>query len=290
VTSDSATTIREQVSKRYGEIAQTGGASCCGDGGSSDAVKHFSQTIGYSEQDLAALPEGANLGLGCGNPTTITMIREGWTVVDLGSGAGIDCFLASQQVGPSGKVIGVDMTDAMLEKAQAYAREKGYDNVEFRKGHIEELPLEEGSVDLVMSNCVINLSPHKQQVFSEISRVLKPGGMAAISDIVLLADLPDAVRNDLAPLQEGAELVGHYLHRAFASGLDVERAKRKGYDVMAVLGCSPDAGKLIENLPKDFDSLNTVASLDVLLSKPREVGLPVREASACCGGDASRCC
>lgn len=260
--------IRDQVAQRYGEIASTGGASCCcGAGG---AVNQHANAIGYSDEDLAVLPEGANLGLGCGNPTSLTMIEPGMTVVDLGSGAGIDCFLAAKRVGDAGRVIGIDMTDAMLEKARAYAAEKGFANVEFRKGVIEELPLEDASVDLIISNCVINLSPDKAQVFREIARVLKPGGRIAVSDIVLLQPLPESVKQDLEAYIgciAGAEMIDDYKAHIEAAGLRIDKADRKGYDVMSVLGCSPDAAKLIENVPADFDGNTHVASLDLVAAK-----------------------
>ncbi len=279
------TAIHEKVSERYGQIARTGG-SCCG--GTGVATDDHAGLIGYSADQLDAVPEGANLGLGCGNPTSLTMIEPGMTVVDLGSGAGIDCFLAARHVGPQGKVIGVDMTDAMLEKARDFAAKKGYRNVEFRKGIIEQLPLEDASVDLVISNCVINLSPDKGQVFREIARVLKPGGRAAISDIVLLKPLPEQVKNDVEAYIgciAGAELVGGYLQHAFVAGLNIDRAHRKSYDVVGVLGCSPEASKLIDNLPGDFDGNAHVASLDVVLVKPAPRGesLPVATRSTCCG-------
>lgn len=260
--------IRDQVAARYGEIASTGG-SCCGGGGI--GVAQHASAIGYSADDIADLPEGANLGLGCGNPTSLTLIEQGMTVVDLGSGAGIDCFLAAKRVGPTGRVIGVDMTDAMLESARKYAAEKGYTNVEFRKGTIEDLPLEDASVDLVISNCVINLSPEKGRVFREVARVLKPGGKIAVSDIVLLKELPEAVKQDLEAYIgciAGAELIDDYLEHAEDAGLKIEKADRKGYDVMAVLGCSPDAAKLLEKVPVDFDGNAHVASLDVVATKP----------------------
>lgn len=283
------TDIRDKVSERYGEIAETGG-SCCGSKSDLGKLEH-AQAIGYSAEELANAPEGANLGLGCGSPTTLTMIDEGMTVVDLGSGAGIDCFLAVPKVGSTGRVIGVDMTDAMLDKARAFAAEKGYDNVEFRKGVIEELPLEDDSVDLIISNCVINLSPDKARVFSEIARVLRPGGKAAISDIVLLKPLPESVRDDLEAYIgciAGAELMPDYLAHAIGSGLDVARSQRKGYDVMNVLGCSPEAGKLLENVPTGFDGNAHVASLDLVLSKP---GVALDVTGSCCGGvDNEGCC
>jgi len=214
------------------------------------------------------------------------MIEEGMTVVDLGSGAGIDCFLASPKVGKSGRVIGVDMTDAMLAKATDYAKDHGYKNVEFRKGQIEALPVEDASVDLVISNCVVNLSPDKGQVFGEIMRVLKPGGKAAISDIVLLKPLPDTIAKDLEAYIgciAGAELIEDYLGQSLRSGLEVSSAKRKGYDVMSVLACSPDAAQFLENVPADFDGASYVASLDVVLSRPA-LGVELPQSSGCCCG------
>lgn len=275
----------EQVSSRYGEIAR-GGGTCCGGKDDPGTLKH-AEHIGYSADDLAALPEGANLGLGCGNPTSLTMIHEGDVVVDLGSGAGIDCFLAAPKAGHTGRVIGIDMTDDMLEKATAYAKEKGYVNVEFRKGKIEELPLEDNSVDLILSNCVINLAPDKTPVFDEIARVLKPGGRAAISDIVLFDELPQAVLDDVEAYIgciSGAEMAGEYLHKAMRAGLNVDRAARKTYNVVEVLKCSPEAGRLIEKLPADFDADQAVASLDLVLVKPDPSArsLSVMSTGSCC--------
>ncbi len=262
------TDIHEHVSNRYAEIAHSGGSSCCC--GGNKAVSENGQMIGYTPDQLALLPEGANLGLGCGNPTSLTLIEPGMTVVDLGSGAGIDCFLASAKVGHEGKVIGVDMTDAMLEKARGYAAEKKYENIEFRKGQIESLPIDDASVDLVISNCVINLSPDKGKVFDEIARVLKPGGRAAISDIVLLKPLPDQIRHDLEAYIgciACAELVSDYLAFALLSNLHISSAVRKCYDVVQVLGCSPEAGKLLSNMPADFNGNDHVASLEAVFVK-----------------------
>lgn len=189
-----ATEVHEHVKERYGKIAQGAATSCCGGGTCADTV---SKAIGYSDEELQAAPEGANLGLGCGNPLALAGLREGDTVLDLGSGAGFDCFLAARRVGASGRVIGVDMTEAMLQKARENAVKGGFTNVEFRKGQIENLPIDSASVDVVISNCVINLSPDKPRVFAETFRVLKPGGRAFISDIVLLRDLPERVRQNI---------------------------------------------------------------------------------------------
>jgi len=209
--------ILQVVQDKYGAIAR-GEQSGCGCG----SKETVANAIGYSQEDLALAGEG-NLGLGCGNPLALAEIEPGMTVLDLGSGAGFDAFLSWNKVGPAGRVIGVDMTDDMLGRARENAKKLGATNVEFRKGQIEHLPVDDSSVDLIISNCVINLSPDKPAVFWEMHRVLKPGGHFAVSDIVLLAALPDHIRNDVSAYVgciSGAELMHDYVRLAFEAGFE----------------------------------------------------------------------
>lgn len=206
------------VREAYGKIAQgEKGCGCeCG-----PSAKEFAKSIGYSDEELKIIPEEANLALGCGNPTALASLKKGEIVLDLGSGAGFDCFLAASKVGANGKVIGVDMTPEMIEKARENAKKNGVKNVEFRLGEIENLPVADKSVDAVISNCVINLSADKPKVFQDIHRVLKPGGRIAISDIALLKELPRKIKESVEAYigcVSGAILVGEYKNIVEAAG------------------------------------------------------------------------
>jgi arsenite methyltransferase len=227
--------VRSEVSKKYAQTAKLPVSTGCGCGcgcGPQGAVSVASEQLGYDRQELSSIPEEADMGLGCGNPTAIAGLRPGETVVDLGSGGGIDCFLAAGKVGPTGKVIGVDMTREMIDRARKAAGKSPHTNVEFRLGEIENLPVRDGEADVIISNCVINLSPDKGRVFREAFRALKPGGRLLVSDIVLSGDLPEKARSSMAlwaSCVSGAVLEKDYLGLMKEAGFeDVSIVSRKG--------------------------------------------------------------
>lgn len=212
-------TITEAVRERYKAIAEKSG-SCCGPSCCDESVSDM--TTGYTKEELAAIPEGSNLSLGCGNPTGLATIKPGETVIDLGSGAGIDCFLAATKVGASGHVIGIDMTEAMIRRARENAAKAGHPNVEFRFGQIEDMPVADNIADIVISNCVINLAPDKGRVFAEIFRVLKPGGRFVVSDIVARGTIPEEDRKDM-------ELWAGCIAGALEKSVYLETARKAGF-------------------------------------------------------------
>jgi SAM-dependent methyltransferase len=224
--------IKNFVKKRYGKIAENG-KSCCPSCNSS--LIEQAKLIGYSEEDIKSIPGVSNMGLGCGNPVALASLKEGETVLDLGSGGGIDVFFASKKVGPKGKVIGVDMTEKMIKKSRETAKKYGYKNVEFRLGEIENLPIENNSVDAIISNCVINLSPDKEKVFKEAYRVLKPGGRIMISDLVTEEKLPDEIKKSFdawAGCVAGALEKNDYLDKIRKVGFkNVKIVSESSYDI-----------------------------------------------------------
>lgn len=237
-TQDIHDTHRQHVRQTYAEVARANDAglasgcapSCCGTSDDAAINTLISTRLGYSTADLEAVPGGADMGLGCGNPKAIAALRSGETVVDLGAGGGFDCFLAAREVGADGRVIGVDMTPDMVSKARANAVKGRFDNVEFRLGEIEHLPVADGIADVVISNCVINLSPDKPQVFRDAFRVLKAGGRLAISDVVATAELPDAMRQDaalIAGCMGNASLIGDLEAMMRAAGFEGIRIQPK---------------------------------------------------------------
>lgn len=216
--------IKKTVKEAYSKIAKGGRCCSCGCTGDSQTAEKIAKNIGYSDKELKMVPE-ANLGLGCGNPTALGKIREGDVVLDLGSGAGIDCFITSKKVGKTGKVIGVDMTEEMVEKARSLAKKYGFTNAEFRLGDIEKLPVDSDSVDIIISNCVINLAPDKDKVFNEAHRVLRKGGRMYVSDIVLLKEISKKQKNDndlLSGCVAGALLKEDYVSKIKKAGFKVK--------------------------------------------------------------------
>ncbi len=271
------TEIKKVVREDYAAVAR-GARSCCGSTCScneGELVQTVSKDIGYSDEELKSVPDGANMGLGCGNPIALASLVEGETVLDLGSGGGFDCFLASNKVGQTGKVIGVDMTPEMLEKARGNAEKGGYRNVEFRLGEIENLPAADNSVDAIISNCVINLSTDKKQVFSEAFRVLKPGGRLMISDIVLLKELPDFILNSVAAYSgciSGAMLKEAYLEMIKEAGFQNVKIVDENIFSLEYLANDPAIQAIIGELNLTGEAItdigNSVVSVKVNGVKP----------------------
>jgi arsenite methyltransferase len=276
----SAEAVHAAIRDGYSKIVQAGNPrrqsvkSCCG---SSITPQRLAASIGYSETELATLPEGANMGLSCGNPAALAALQPGETVLDLGAGGGFDVFLAGQKVGTRGRVIGVDMTPEMLARARgnimAYRSQSGLDNVEFRLGEIEHLPVADASVDVVLSNCVINLSPDKPQVWREIARVLKPGGRLAVSDLALLRPLPDPVRTMMSALVgciAGAVSVDETRQMVNAVGLtEVRLSARPGYVEAMTDWQDPLYVQIIGQLPAGTKPADFITSLEIKARKPR---------------------
>jgi ubiquinone/menaquinone biosynthesis C-methylase UbiE len=271
--------IKAAVRNRYAEIAKqntscctTVKSSCCGTVSAID----ISKKIGYSDKELQSVPKDSNLGLGCGNPIALASLKKGETVLDLGSGAGFDCFLTTNRVGKTGKVIGIDMTAEMIEKARVNAKKNRYNNVEFRLGEIENLPVADNSVDVIISNCVINLSPDKKRVFQEAFRVLKPGGRLMVSDIVLLSELPDFIKKSIEAYVgcvAGATLKKKYLQLIKSAGFQgVKILDETNYPIEFVAD-NPNAKPIINKLnisqSKIKKAVNSVASIKVLGIKPK---------------------
>ena len=275
-------TVRRGVQRRYGAIAGAGG--CCGPAAITSACCGSSSEIGllngYSTVELSAVPEGANLGLGCGNPTAIGSLEPGETVLDLGSGAGFDCFLAARKVGPQGRVIGLDMTPEMLTRARANAERSGFTNVEFVEGFIEQIPLPDSSVDVVISNCVINLSVDKPQVFQEVARVLRPGGRMYVSDLVLTRPLPRWLRHSSSlytACVAGALVREDYFRAIECAGLSELQVISDTHYPIDVLTADKSLARLVR-LAKAFPPLRrrieAVRSLSLTATRPRSLRLP----------------
>jgi ubiquinone/menaquinone biosynthesis C-methylase UbiE len=263
---------RKSVREGYAKITRDQASSCgCGQ------AEESSRKMGYSGEELESVPEGANMGLGCGNPVALASLKAGETVVDLGSGGGFDCFLAAKKVGEKGRVIGVDMTPEMLDKARQNARKNGYGNVEFRLGEIENLPVADNTADMVISNCVVNLVPDKKRVYEEAYRVLKPGGRLMVSDIVLLKKLPEGFRGHPASCVNSAVMKDKYLETIEQVGfrnLEILKEERHCEEDVAD---DPKAKVMVYNAKTDSTELK---SLSELTEKQRETAKAVLESTA----------
>jgi SAM-dependent methyltransferase len=274
--------IKQAVRKNYAEVARQDSSSCCTPksgtpscccGSNTSIADNISRGIGYSEEDLKSVPQGSNLGLGCGNPIALASLKEGETVLDLGSGAGFDCFLAAQRVGKTGHVIGVDMTPEMLDRARENARRDNIPNVEFRLGEIENLPVADNAVDVIISNCVINLAPDKKRVFQEAYRVLKPGGRMMISDIVLLKPLPDVILNSVSAYVgciAGAQMKADYLADIKAAGFNKVTVVDESFFPADCIASDPTAQAIVNGISNDAvqQAIRSVSSIKVSAVKP----------------------
>ena len=273
--------VKKMVREGYAKIAKKEKScssvqtSCCSN--TADLSEDISRRIGYSEEEIGSVPEGANLGLGCGNPVALASLKKGQTVLDLGSGGGFDCFLAANRVGKSGRVIGVDMTPEMLDKARGNARKGKYENVEFRLGEIENLPVADDTVDVIISNCVINLSPNKKRVFEEAFRVLRPNGRLMVSDIVLLNELPDSIRKNVQAYVgciSGAEMKDKYLRLIEDAGFEQVKVIEENRFPIENMANDPTAQAIVKTSKMPAEKIkkiaNSVASIKVSGIKPAD--------------------
>jgi arsenite methyltransferase len=272
--------IKKSIRERYGQIAAQDTSCCgqeqqsCGCSGGGNA-REASKSVGYTDEDLNAVPDGANLGLGCGNPVALASLKEGEIVLDLGSGAGFDCFLAAEKVGKSGRVIGVDMTQEMIDKARTNARKSDSKNVEFRLGEIENLPVADSTVNAIISNCVINLAPDKKRVFKEAFRVLKPGGRVMVSDIVLTQPLPEIVKNSVEAYVgciAGASTESDYIGAIKAAGFqEIKIVEETVFPIESVIS-EPEAVEIMKSLKltaeKMRETARTIKSIKIHAIKP----------------------
>jgi len=273
MTVESNEKIRETVRQGYSDIAKGKSSCCCG----SSAPDKLAEAIGYTSEEMQVLPDGANMGLSCGNPTAIAGLKPGQVVLDLGSGGGFDVFIAAKKVGPNGKSLGVDMTPEMLSKARVgiskFTKKTGLSNVEFRLGEIEHLPVADNSIDVIISNCVINLSPDKQQVWNEIARVLKPGGRACISDLALKKPLPEEILKSAAALVScvaGAILVDETIKMAKQAGLSNIQIDEKAYSIDVMADCNdPLYRQVKESLPQGAKLSDYIVSVNVTAFKTK---------------------
>jgi SAM-dependent methyltransferase len=264
--------VKKVVREGYAKIARQGSSccapvtSCCGN---ASRAGDISRRIGYGDEELGSVPEGANLGLGCGNPVALASLKEGETVLDLGSGAGFDCFLAAGRVGKKGKVIGVDMTPEMIDKARENARKGNYTNVEFRLGEIENIPAADNSVDAIISNCVINLAPDKKKVFKEAFRVLKPGGRLMVSDLVLMKELPKAIQDSIEAYigcLSGAIMKDEYLGAIREAGFGDVRVLDEANYPIELMANDSTAKAIIEDLNIPAEAIKEIAGSVVSIS------------------------